>query len=177
MILEVMGRHAGWIAIMSGIAGGADLILIPEKPFNIQEVCDIIKKRHETKNFTIVVVAEGTVPEGGDMILSDGEKDAFGHVALGGIGNWLKKEIKERLDFDTRATILGHVQRGGTPTVSDRLLASRFGVKAMELAIQGQHGMMVALKGDEIVPIPLNEAVKDRVVDDKWYDLAKTFFG
>ncbi|MBD3388194.1 MAG: ATP-dependent 6-phosphofructokinase [Candidatus Altiarchaeales archaeon] len=177
MILEVMGRHAGWIAVMGGIAGGADLILIPEKPFKLDDVCDVIRKRHETRSFTIVVVAEGAVPEGGSEVLSRGEKDSFGHVALGGIGEWLRKEIKEKLGFDTRATKLGHVQRGGTPTVADRLLATRFGVKACELAGKSEFGVMVALKGDEIVPVPLSEAVKDRVVDDEWYGLAETFFG
>jgi phosphofructokinase-like protein len=177
IILEVMGRHAGWIAIMSGIAGGADLILIPEKPFDIDEVCGIIKKRHETKSFTIVVAAEGATPTGGEVVTKSGEKDAFGHVALGGVGNWLKKEIKERLGFDTRSATLGHIQRGGTPTVADRILATRFGVKAVELASEGTFGVMVALKGDHIETVPLNEAVKDRVVDNGWYRLAETFFG
>lgn len=177
IIVEVMGRHAGWIAVMSGLAGGADLILIPEKEFDIEEVCSTIKERHCTRCFTIVVVAEGALPKGGKMVLASGEKDAFGHVALGGIGNWLKKEIKDRLGYDTRSTILGHVQRGGTPTVADRILATRFGVKAAELLAEGKYGFMVALKGDEIVPVPLAEAVKDRVVDDEWYNLAETFFG
>jgi phosphofructokinase-like protein len=177
ILCEVMGRHAGFIATMAGIAGGADLILIPEKPFNIEKVCETIKKRHETRSFTIVVVAEGALPEGGKEILQSGEKDAFGHVTLGGISNWLKKEIKERTGFDTRASILGHVQRGGSPTVEDRLLATRYGVKAMELVGGGQYGVMVALQGDKIVTVPLNEAVKDRVVGDELYELAQTFFG
>ncbi|MBD3262331.1 MAG: ATP-dependent 6-phosphofructokinase [Candidatus Altiarchaeales archaeon] len=177
MILEVMGRHAGWIATLGGIAGGADVILIPEKPFNLDEVCKLIKKRHERKSFTIVVVAEGAVPEGGSITTKDGRKDAFGHETLGGVANWLKKEIGERTGFQTRSSILGHIQRGGSPTPEDRLLATRFGVMAAKLASMNQFGIMVALHNDRIVTIPLDDAVKDRVVGDEWYEIAEVFFG
>ena len=176
MIVEVMGRNAGWIAIMSGIAGGADIILIPEKPFNMDEVCKIIAKRHTIRDFTIMVVAEGAYEEGGKASYND-EEDAFGYNTLGGVANWLKKEIKNRMGYDTRSIILGHTQRGGTPTVSDRILATRFGVKAVELVKQSSYGSMVALKGDEIVEIPLKDAVKNRRVDDYWYEIANIFFG
>lgn len=177
MILEVMGRHSGWIATLGGIAGGADMILIPEKPFDIDEVCDKIKKRHQRKKFTIVVVAEGAVPKGGTVTTKSGEVDDFGHVALGGVANWLKKEIQARTGFETRASILGHIQRGGIPSAEDRLLATRFGVKAAHLAHIGNFGMMVTLRNNRIETLPLDEAVKDRDVDDEWYDIAKTFFG
>jgi 6-phosphofructokinase 1 len=176
MIVEVMGRHAGWIATHAGIAGGADLILIPERPFDIDDICQLIKRRHETKSFTIVVVAEGAVQRGGTEITNADEKDAFGYATLGGVANWLKKEIRSRTGFDTRATILGHVQRGGTPTPEDRILATRFGVAAIRMVHEGWFGVMVALRGDEIVSVPLREAIKDRVVDQDWYALAETFF-
>jgi 6-phosphofructokinase 1 len=177
MVLEVMGRHAGWIATLGGIAGGADLILIPEKPFDLEEVCNLIRKRHEKKNFTIVVVAEGAVPKGGTITTKDGEKDDFGHETLGGVANWLKREIGRRTGFETRSSILGHIQRGGSPTPEDRLLATRFGVTAAHLAAKGQFGVMVSLQNDRIVTIPLEEAVRDRTVGEEWYDIAETFFG
>ncbi len=177
MIVEVMGRDAGWIATVAGIAGGADIILIPEKPFSIGEVCDIIRERHKIRNYTIVVVAEGAHESGGETIIKTDEEDAFGYHTIGGVANWLKREIKERLDFDTRAIILGHTQRGGTPTVEDRILATRFGVRAMELVLENAHGVMVALDGDEIVTVPLAEATKERCVTDYWYNLAEIFFG
>jgi ATP-dependent phosphofructokinase / diphosphate-dependent phosphofructokinase len=177
MILEVMGRHAGWIATLSGIAGGADLILIPEKPFDLEEICAVIKKRHQRKKFTIVVVAEGAVPKGGKVTTKSGDVDDFGHVALGGVANWLKKEIQARTGYETRSSILGHIQRGGTPCAEDRLLATRFGVKAVYLASMNTFGVMVALRNNRIEYISLEEAVKDREVDDEWFDIAKTFFG
>ena len=177
MILEVMGRHAGWIATLGGIAGGADLILIPERPFDLDEICDVIRKRHLKKKFTIVVVAEGATPKSGKVTTKSGEVDDFGHVALGGVANWLKKEIQDRTGFETRASILGHIQRGGTPNAEDRLLATRFGVKAAHLAHLGNFGMMVTLRDNKIETLPLDEAVKDRRVDDEWFDIAKTFFG
>jgi ATP-dependent phosphofructokinase / diphosphate-dependent phosphofructokinase len=177
MILEVMGRHAGWIATLSGIAGGADLILIPEKPFDLDEICSVIKKRHERKKFTIVVAAEGAVPKGGKVTTKSGEVDDFGHVALGGVANWLKKEIQARTGFETRSSILGHIQRGGTPSAEDRLLATRFGVKAVYLASMNTFGVMVALRNNKVEYISLDEAVKDREVDDEWYSIAETFFG
>lgn len=186
MVVEVMGRHAGWIALHSGIAGGADVILIPEKPFKIKEVCDILKKRHARgKLFSIVVVAEGAQGDmdekddkDGTMVLQDKRLDSFGHVHLGGVGNILASEIEKRTGFETRATILGHVQRGGTPTAFDRVLATRFGVFAAELVNKKQFGVMASLKGNEIVAVPLAEATdKLKTVDEKLYEVAATFFG
>ena len=180
IVVEVMGRHAGWIATMSGIAGGADEILIPEVPFDIEEVCTHLKARYDKgKNFSIVVVAEGAKPkEGGMVVTQSDEKDEFGHVRLGGIAHSLSREIKNRLNVDTRVTILGHVQRGGTPTAHDRVLATRFGVKAIELIRDGNFGMMVALQGDDIVPVTLEEAVSEsKTVKMELYDIAKIFFG
>ena len=177
MVLEVMGRHAGWIATLGGIAGGADLTLIPEKPFDIDDVCQTIRKRHQRKNFTIVVVAEGAHPMGGSVTTKSGEVDDFGHVALGGVANWLKKEISARTGFETRASILGHIQRGGTPSAEDRLLATRLGAKAVHFAANNNFGVMVTLRDDRIQALPLDEAIKDRQVDEEWYSLAKTFFG
>jgi len=180
IVVEVMGRHAGWIATMSGIAGGADEILIPEVPFDIEEVCTNLKKRYDKgKTFSIVVVAEGAVPkEGGMVVTQSDERDEFGHVRLGGIGYLLANEIKKRLGVDTRVTILGHVQRGGTPTAHDRVLATRFGVKAVELVINQDFGKMVALQGDNIVPVTLETAVSEsKKVKMELYDIAKIFFG
>jgi 6-phosphofructokinase 1 len=165
---------------MSGIAGGADEILIPEFPFDIGDVCQNLKTRYEKgKNFSIVVVAEGAVPkEGGMVVTQSEEKDEFGHVRLGGIGHSLANEIKKRLGVDTRVTILGHVQRGGTPTAHDRVLATRFGVKAIELINNHDFGKMVALQGDDIIPVPLEIAVsKSKTVKRELYDIAKIFFG
>ena len=180
IVVEVMGRHAGWIATMSGIAGGADEILIPEVPFDIDQVCKHLQARYDKgKNFSIVVVAEGAKPkEGGMVVTQSDEKDEFGHVRLGGIGHSLAREIKERLQVDTRVTILGHVQRGGTPTAHDRVLATRFGVKAVELIKQENFGMMAALQGDDIVPVTLKEAVgESKTVKMELYDIASIFFG
>jgi 6-phosphofructokinase 1 len=179
IVVEVMGRHAGWIATMSGIAGGADEILIPEVPFDIKEVCHNLKKRYDKgKNFSIVVVAEGAVPKEGEMVVTQSdEKDEFGHVRLGGIGHSLANEIEKRLGVDTRVTILGHVQRGGTPTAHDRILATRFGVKAVDLLKNKDFGKMVALKGDNIVPVTLEIAVsKSKKVRMELFDIAKIFF-
>lgn len=176
IIVEVMGRQAGWIAVMAGIAGGADMILIPERPFDIEDVCKHIKKRHETKNFTIVVVAEGALQKGGQATFKEGEKDAFGYATLGGIAYWLKDEIRKRLGFDTKAVILGHVQRGGTPTPEDRILATEFGIKAVTLIHENKHGLMVGLKGDKIVTSPLKEASKGRNVPPEIYSMSETFF-
>ncbi|MBD3262332.1 MAG: ATP-dependent 6-phosphofructokinase [Candidatus Altiarchaeales archaeon] len=176
MIVEVMGRHAGWIAIMAGMAGGADLILIPEKPFDLDDVCSVISKRHQRKSFTIVVVAEGAHPRDGEASYT-GEEDAFGNHTLGGVSNYLKREIKNKLGFDTRSIILGHTQRGGIPTVADRILATRYGVKAVDLTSQQEYGKMVAIQGGQLVTVSLDEAVKQRKVTDYWYDLAANFFG
>lgn len=180
IVLEVMGRHAGWIATMAGIAGGADEILIPEVPFDIDEVCTHLKARYDKgKSFSIVVVAEGAKPkEGGMVVTQSDEKDEFGHVRLGGIAHSLSREIKNRLNVDTRVTILGHVQRGGTPTAHDRVLATRFGVKAVELIRDGDFGKMAALQGDDIVPVTLEEAVSEsKTVKMELYEIAKIFFG
>lgn len=183
IVVEIMGRHAGWLTIMSGIAGGADVIMIPEQDMTLEEVCDIIKKRRARgKNFNIVAVSEGVElktesGEGGMVTLSE-EVDAFGNVRLGGVGEALSKEIEERTGFETRATVLGHVQRGGTPTARDRVLATRYGLKAAELVKEEKFGRMAALQGDEIVDVSLSEAVSDyKLVPDSYWEIAKTFFG
>jgi 6-phosphofructokinase 1 len=183
IVVEVMGRHAGWIAVYSGIAGGADVILIPERPFAVGEVCELIKKRHDRgKSFSIVVVAEGAKfkHEGdvdGSLITQDVEMDDFGHVRLGGIGNILGREVERQTGFETRVSVLGYVQRGGTPTAFDRVLATRFGVKACELVDQGKFGKMVALRGNKIVDVDMEKALAMKLVDMDLYDLASIFFG
>ena len=179
MVVEVMGRHAGWIAVEGGWAGGADYILIPEVPFDINEICSGITKRHyRGKEFSIVVVAEGAAPKEDSLTLQTEEKDAFGHVRLGGIGYVLSKEIEKRTGFETRATVLGHIQRGGSPTAFDRILATRYGIAAIDLVKEGKFGYMVSLQGNKIIPVPLAEAVaKIKTVDEELYELAKVFFG
>ena len=179
LVVEVMGRHAGWIALHAGMAGGADVILIPERPFDIEEVCRLIRRRHERgRYFAIVVVAEGATPLAGTMELASGATDEFGHVRLGGIGQRLEREIEERTGFETRATVLGHTQRGGTPTAFDRVLATRLGVAAVDAATEGRWGMMAALRSTQIELVPLGEAVADlRTVRDADYDAARAFFG
>jgi ATP-dependent phosphofructokinase / diphosphate-dependent phosphofructokinase len=179
MVVEVMGRHAGWIALYSGIAGGGDVILIPEQPFDIEQVCRLIGRRHARgRTFSIVVVAEGAMPKEGTMELADGETDEFGHVRLGGIGHRLEREIEERTGFETRATVLGHVQRGGTPTAYDRVLATRFGVAAIDAAHDGRWGMMPALRGTKIELVALAEAVAElRTVTPEEYAVAEPFLG
>ena len=179
IVVEVMGRHAGWIAVESGIAGGADVILIPEVPFDMDEVCDTIRKRHARgKTFSIVVVAEGAKLDDDSMVLQSQEKDAFGHVRLGGIGNLLSDEIERRTGYESRATVLGHIQRGGSPSAYDRVLGTRFGIAAIDLVHEDNFGKMVALRGQNIVAIDLKEAVsKLRTVDMGLYDIAKVFFG
>jgi phosphofructokinase-like protein len=179
MVVEVMGRHAGWIATYAGMAGGADVILIPEEPFDIDDVCDRIRHRHlRGAGFSIVVVAEGAIPKEGTMAIQEGEVDQFGHVRLGGIGTLLQNEIEGRTKFETRVTILGHIQRGGTPTAYDRVLATRFGVEAIDAAHEGAFGTMVALRGPDIVRVPLAEAVQElKTVDRRLYDVASVFFG
>jgi 6-phosphofructokinase 1 len=179
MVVEVMGRHTGWIAVVSGIAGGADVILIPEQPISIEDACDDIRRRHERgKDFSIVVVSEGYELAGsGD---GDGEVDEFGHVRLSarGVGDTLAREIEERTGYETRVTVLGHVQRGGSPTARDRVLATRFGLKAAELAQAGRFGRMAALHGDSVVDVSLEEATAElKTVPAEWYDVAKAFFG
>jgi phosphofructokinase-like protein len=179
MVVEVMGRHAGWIALHSGLAGGADVILIPERPFDIDEVCGLIRRRHSRgRVFSIVVVAEGAVPQEGTMEVSDGDTDEFGHVRLGGIGPRLEREIEQRTGFETRATVLGHTQRGGTPTAFDRVLATRLGVAAIDAANEGKWGAMPALRGTRIELVPLSEAVEHlRTVPPEDYEAASPFMG
>jgi ATP-dependent phosphofructokinase / diphosphate-dependent phosphofructokinase len=179
MVIEVMGRHAGWIATHAGIAGGADAILVPERPFDIDEVVAHLRRRHDRgPNFSIVVVAEGTTPVEGTLQTQAGTTDAFGHVRLGGIGVVLEREIEERTGFETRVTILGHVQRGGTPVAYDRVLATRFGVAAMDAAAAGRFGAMMGLRGTEIVEVSLEEALREpKLLDPGLYETAELFFG
>jgi 6-phosphofructokinase 1 len=181
IVVEVMGRGSGWIAIYSGIAGGADAILIPEKPFDIDEVAATLKRRYERgRHFSIVVVAEGAkfadkVDKTGALVVQNLGKDEFGHERLGGIGNALALELEKRTGYETRAVVLGHTQRGGTPTAFDRVLATRYGIGAIDTVHKGEFGMMVALRGTEIVAVPLAEAIKvNRTVDEKWIVTAES---
>lgn len=180
MVVEVMGRQAGWIATYAGIAGGADAILVPERPFDIEQVCAHIRHRHELgARFSIVVVAEGAVPMDGTMRLPDaGELDQFGHVRLGGISNTMQAEIEQRTGFETRVTILGHIQRGGTPTAYDRVLATRFGAEAIGAVHERDYGTMVALRGTDVVRVPIGDAVRElKTLDPRLYEVASIFFG
>ncbi|MFN2539686.1 MAG: 6-phosphofructokinase [Mycobacteriales bacterium] len=178
LIVEVMGRHAGWIALHSGLAGGANVILIPERPFDIDKVCDYVKARFERHYAPIIVVAEGAQPAEGTMELQTGELDAFGHVRLGGIGQVLEREIEARTGYESRQTVLGHVQRGGTPTAYDRILATRFGLHAIDAVHEGDSGVMVALQGTDIVRVPLAAATKElKLVPLERYSEAEVFFG
>ncbi len=184
MVIEVMGRHSGWIALHAGLAGGADMILIPEQKYTIQEIVSTIRKRHERgKDFSIVVVAEGAQlvsEEGGEdeYVVSKGGLDEFGHVKLGGIGQLVAHAVEEATSYETRVTVLGHLQRGGTPTAFDRVLGTRFGIAAIDLVHADDFGKMVSLQGNEIVAIPLAEAVNQlKLVDQELYDLATVFFG
>jgi len=179
MVVEVMGRHAGWIAVYSGLASGADVILIPEVPIDLDEVCTILEKRKlRGKGFSIIVVAEGAEFKKGQVVIKEEKLDAFGHVMLGGIGELLADEIEKRTHFETRVTVLGHIQRGGTPSAFDRVIATRFGVKAMELALNKKFGYMASLQGVDVKEVPIEVAVGSlKTVDAKLYELAKTFFG
>ncbi len=179
MIVEVMGRYTGWIALEAGIAGGADVILIPEQPFDMKEVCEYIKQRQQRgRNFSIVVVAEGAKPRGEKEITYSDSVDEFGHVRLGGVGYYLGREIENRTGIETRVVMLGHLQRGGSPTAFDRILATRYGIAAIDLVNKGKFGLMVALKGNEIVSVPLKDVVgKRKTVDPKLYEMATVFFG
>jgi 6-phosphofructokinase 1 len=179
LVVEVMGRHAGWIALHSGMAGGADVILIPERPFDIEEVCRLIRRRHSRgRYFSIVVVAEGATPAAGTLEVVHTGEDEFGHARLGGIGTLLEREIEERTGFETRTTVLGHIQRGGTPTAFDRVLATRFGSAAIDAASEGRWGMMVSLCGTRIELVPLEDAVSElRTVPVEDYEAAAAFFG
>jgi 6-phosphofructokinase 1 len=178
MVVEVMGRHAGWIAVHSGIAGGADVILIPEQPVDYDEVCGEIRGRHaKGKNFSIVVVSEGCELPGAE---DKGEVDQFGHKLLAkrGVGERLGEEIESRTGFETRVTVLGHTQRGGSPTARDRILATRFGLKAAYLIHAGEYGKMAALRGDDVVAVSLQDATAElKTVPSEWYDVARAFFG
>jgi len=179
MILEVMGRYTGWIALEAGLAGGADTILIPEKPFDIDEICDYIRRRQERgRNFSIIVVAEGVKPKGGKEIVYGESIDEFGHIRFGGIGYYLGKEIEKRMGIETRVVVLGHLQRGGSPTAFDRILATRYGIAAIDLAHKKKFGYMVALKGNKIVSVPLKDIIgKRKTVNLELYDIASVFFG
>ena len=180
MVVEVMGRNAGHIAAWSGMAGGADVILVPEYPFEIEEVCDHLRNRHANgSNFSIVVVSEGAQPSEGSMSTQgSGKTDAFGHERLGGIAVDLEREIEERTGYESRMTMLGHVQRGGTPTAYDRVLATRFGVAAAQAAHAGHSGKMVALRGTDIIEVSLDEAVAaPKLLDDSFFETAAVFFG
>ena len=183
MVVEVMGRDSGWIALYAGIAGGADFILIPEKPFDIDEVCEALRSRHlRGRSFSIVVAAEGArfahAKPGQDVVLQTEQRDEFGHVRLGGIGQVLASEIEKRTGFETRVVVLGHVQRGGSPSAFDRVLATRFGIAAVDLILKGEFGKMVALQGTRIAAIPLIDATAgSRHVDEELYRIASVFFG
>jgi 6-phosphofructokinase 1 len=183
MVVEVMGRHTGWIAVMSGIAGGADMILIPEQPMTVEQACADLMHRHERgKDFSIVVVSEGyeLTYESGERraVAQQAELDQFGHVRLGGVGDALARDIEERTGYETRVTVLGHVQRGGSPTPRDRVLATRFGLHAADLVEQERWGRMAALHGDEIVDVALEEATRElKQVPERWYRVARAFFG
>ncbi|MFP3900096.1 MAG: 6-phosphofructokinase [Acidimicrobiia bacterium] len=179
MVLEVMGRHAGHIATWAAIGGGATMVLVPERPFDIDEVCDVIRRRHGRGRYaSIVVVAEGAAPREGDLTTSRGEVDEFGHVRLGGIGEQLAGAIEERTGYETRAIVLGHIQRGGTPTAFDRVLATRFGIAAIDAVHDRDFGTMVALRAGDIVRVSLAEATAElKLVDPDIYDVAAVFFG
>jgi ATP-dependent phosphofructokinase / diphosphate-dependent phosphofructokinase len=178
LIVEVMGRHAGWIAVHAGLAGGANVILIPEQPFDLERVCALVGRRLEARFAPIVVVSEGAQPVGGVPETQEKGLDAFGHVRLGGIAHWLEGEIEQRTGKETRATVLGHVQRGGTPTAFDRVLATRFGLHAIDAAHAGQWGKMTALRGTDIQLVELGDAVDElKTVPKELYEEAEVFFG
>ena len=192
LVVEIMGRQAGWIALWAGIAGGADLVLLPEFPMSMEEICKIIKARQAGgKNFSIIAVAEGFKIEGHE-VLQTKELDAFGHARLGGIGEVLSREIEKATGIESRTVVLGYIQRGGTPTAYDRMLGTRYGVKAVELAISGQFGKMVCLRGTDVVGVDLDTVItevvdkktgktklrlRNRCVSEELYDVARTFFG
>jgi ATP-dependent phosphofructokinase / diphosphate-dependent phosphofructokinase len=178
LIVEVMGRHVGWIALHAGMAGGANVILIPEKPFDMEQVCEYVEHRFQTRYAPIVVVAEGAHPKSLDDAVGAEKLDAFGHVRLGGIGQLLADEIEARTGKEARVAVLGHIQRGGTPSAFDRVLATRFGVHAIRAVADGAFGSMVALRGTDIVRVPLGEATsKLKLVPPERYGEAEVFFG
>jgi phosphofructokinase-like protein len=179
IILEVMGRYTGHIALEAGLAGGADVILIPEKPFDIDEVCEYIRHRQKRgRNFSLIVVAEGAKPKDGKEIVYSESIDEFGHISLGGVGYFLGKEIEKCTGIETRVVVLGHLQRGGSPTAFDRILATRFGIAAIDLVHEGKFGRMIAIQGNKIVSVPLKDVVgKRKTVDLELYEIANVFFG
>ena len=178
LVVEVMGRHAGWIALHVGMAAGANVILIPERPFDVDEVCEYVQKRFRTHYSPIIVVSEGATPKEGSMTLQAGEVDSFGHVRLGGIGQRLAEEIETRTGKESRAVVLGHIQRGGTPTAYDRVLATRFGLQAIDAVHEGDFGKMVALRGTDIVRVALSDATDElKVVPMERYAEVEIFFG
>jgi 6-phosphofructokinase 1 len=179
MVVEVMGRHAGWIATYAGIAGGADMVLVPEERFDIDDVCRRIEQRHQHgTNYSVVVVAEGAQPKEGTLALQSGEVDEFGHVRLGGISAVIQDEIGRRTGYETRVTVLGHVLRGGAPTAYDRVLATRFGVAAIDAVHDGAFGTMVALRGERIERVPFADALVElKTVSAELLDVAGLFFG
>jgi len=183
MVIEVMGRHSGWIALHAGLAGGADMILIPEQKYTVDEIVQTIEKRHNRgKDFSIVVVAEGVMLQAeekdDEFVVQEAGLDEFGHVKLGGIGQVICNEVERRTGFETRVTVLGHLQRGGTPTAFDRVLGTRFGIAAIDLVNADNFGNMVSLQGNEIVSVPLSDAVDTlKVVNQEFYDRARLFFG
>ncbi|MEU9067216.1 6-phosphofructokinase [Streptomyces sp. NPDC048306] len=178
LVVEVMGRHAGWIALHSGLAGGANVILIPEQRFDVEQVCAWVTSRFRASYAPIVVVAEGAMPRDGDMVLKDESLDSYGHVRLSGVGEWLAKQIEKRTGNEARTTVLGHVQRGGTPSAFDRWLATRFGLHAVDCVHDGDFGKMVALRGTDIVRVPIAEATaRLKTVDPALYDEVGVFFG
>ncbi|KND38666.1 6-phosphofructokinase [Streptomyces acidiscabies] len=178
LVVEVMGRHAGWIALHSGLAGGANAILIPEQRFDVDQVCGWVTSRFRASYAPIVVVAEGAMPKDGDLVLKDESLDSFGHVRLSGVGEWLAKQIEKRTGNEARTTVLGHVQRGGTPSAFDRWLATRFGLHAIDAVHEGDHGVMVALRGTNIVRVPLAAATERlKTVDPSLYKEVGVFFG
>jgi len=179
IVVEVMGRHAGWIAAYAGLAGGADVILVPERPFDIEQVCEHVRRRHARgRTFSIIVVSEGAVPAGGEVWTQHAGTDAFGHQRLGGVAVQLEKEIEQRTGFECRMTILGHVQRGGSPLAFDRVLGTRFGVHAIDAATEGRFGTMVALKGTHIELVPLEAALQEpKLLDPAFFETAEVFFG
>ncbi|MCK5547441.1 MAG: 6-phosphofructokinase, partial [Thermoplasmata archaeon] len=178
LVAELMGRKASWITLCAGMAAGADVILIPEVGVSLDDICGIIRKRYESgKEFSIVAVSEG-FKLAGEFVTQDKSVDQFGNIRLGGTGHMIAKEIEKKTGFETRTVVLGHIQRGGSPTAYDRYLGLRFGVRAIELVRDGQFGKMVGLKGNDFVPVPLSEAAgKLRTVDPELYELSKTFFG
>ncbi|MFD8071319.1 6-phosphofructokinase [Streptomyces sp. NBC_00510] len=178
LVVEVMGRHAGWIALHSGLAGGANAILIPEQRFDVDQVCAWVESRFKIRYAPIVVIAEGAMPKDGDMVLKDQSLDSFGHVRLSGVGEWLAKEIERRTGKEARTTVLGHIQRGGTPSAFDRWLATRFGLHAIDAVRDQDWGKMVALRGTDIVRVPLRDATAQlKTVDPRLYTEAAVFFG